>query len=179
MNRLTWIPDGRDDSGFLRPGIKSTLPHLVSTQSRPASPPPRLSPRPLRLSPWRLPVLRLAPPWPGSTAASWPMSPPAISSWAWASALRRKRPSPDPYWITTTDITNKMYAQCVATGNCAAPSRSSAPRSTPTLSSAIIRLLASRGIWLPTTANGTRARFPPRRSGRRPGGFQCRRSSLG
>ncbi|HEX8993440.1 MAG TPA: formylglycine-generating enzyme family protein [Anaerolineales bacterium] len=27
----------------------------------------------------------------------------------------------DGYWIGVTDVTNKMYAQCVATGNCAAP----------------------------------------------------------
>src|SRR5512141_1082112 len=29
----------------------------------------------------------------------------------------------DPYWISTTDVTNKMYAQCVATSNCAAPAQ--------------------------------------------------------
>jgi formylglycine-generating enzyme required for sulfatase activity len=29
----------------------------------------------------------------------------------------------DPYWIYSTDVTNKMYAQCVATGNCAPPSQ--------------------------------------------------------
>lgn len=29
----------------------------------------------------------------------------------------------DPYWIGVTDVTNKMYAQCVATGNCAAPAQ--------------------------------------------------------
>jgi formylglycine-generating enzyme required for sulfatase activity len=29
----------------------------------------------------------------------------------------------DAYWIYTTDVTNKMYAQCVATGNCAAPAQ--------------------------------------------------------
>src|SRR5512143_2402011 len=29
----------------------------------------------------------------------------------------------DGYWISATDVTNKMYAQCVATGNCAAPAQ--------------------------------------------------------
>jgi formylglycine-generating enzyme required for sulfatase activity len=28
----------------------------------------------------------------------------------------------DDYWIYKTDVTNKMYAQCAATGNCAPPS---------------------------------------------------------
>ncbi|HTP03269.1 MAG TPA: formylglycine-generating enzyme family protein [Anaerolineales bacterium] len=27
----------------------------------------------------------------------------------------------DPYWIYLSDVTNKMYVQCVATGNCAPP----------------------------------------------------------
>ena len=27
----------------------------------------------------------------------------------------------DGFWISITDVTNKMYAQCVASGNCAAP----------------------------------------------------------
>jgi formylglycine-generating enzyme required for sulfatase activity len=29
----------------------------------------------------------------------------------------------DSYWIYKTDVTNKMYGQCVATGNCAAPAQ--------------------------------------------------------
>ena len=29
----------------------------------------------------------------------------------------------DGYWIYQTDVTNKMYAQCVATGNCAPPAQ--------------------------------------------------------
>ncbi len=29
----------------------------------------------------------------------------------------------DSYWIYETEVTNKMYAQCVATGNCAAPAQ--------------------------------------------------------
>ncbi len=29
----------------------------------------------------------------------------------------------DGYWIGVSDVTNKMYAQCVATGNCAAPAQ--------------------------------------------------------
>lgn len=29
----------------------------------------------------------------------------------------------DSYWITETDVTNRMYAQCVATGNCAPPAQ--------------------------------------------------------
>ena len=29
----------------------------------------------------------------------------------------------DGYWIGVTDVSNKMYAQCVATGNCAAPAQ--------------------------------------------------------
>ncbi len=29
----------------------------------------------------------------------------------------------DAYWIYKTDVTNKMYTQCVATGNCAAPTQ--------------------------------------------------------
>ena len=29
----------------------------------------------------------------------------------------------DGYWIYKTDVTNKMYGQCVATGNCAAPAQ--------------------------------------------------------
>ncbi len=29
----------------------------------------------------------------------------------------------DAYWIQSTDVTNKMYAQCVATGNCAPPAQ--------------------------------------------------------
>ncbi len=29
----------------------------------------------------------------------------------------------DSYWIYKTDVTNKMYAQCVATGNCAPPAQ--------------------------------------------------------
>lgn len=29
----------------------------------------------------------------------------------------------DGYWIYETDVTNKMYAQCVSTGNCAAPAQ--------------------------------------------------------
>ncbi len=32
-----------------------------------------------------------------------------------------KTVSLDGYWIYSTDVTNKMYAQCVATGNCAPP----------------------------------------------------------
>lgn len=35
----------------------------------------------------------------------------------------QKTVSLDPYWIGVTDVTNKMYAQCVATGNCAAPAQ--------------------------------------------------------
>jgi hypothetical protein len=35
----------------------------------------------------------------------------------------QKTVSLDPYWIYTTDVTNKMYAQCVASGNCAAPAQ--------------------------------------------------------
>lgn len=34
-----------------------------------------------------------------------------------------KNVSLDSYWITQTDITNRMYAQCVATGSCAAPAQ--------------------------------------------------------
>jgi len=29
----------------------------------------------------------------------------------------------DGYWIYTTDVTNKMYSQCVTTGNCAPPAQ--------------------------------------------------------
>jgi formylglycine-generating enzyme required for sulfatase activity len=29
----------------------------------------------------------------------------------------------DAYWISKTEVTNKMYAQCVATGNCAPPTQ--------------------------------------------------------
>jgi formylglycine-generating enzyme required for sulfatase activity len=29
----------------------------------------------------------------------------------------------DPYWMYTTPVTNKMYTQCVATGNCAPPAQ--------------------------------------------------------
>jgi formylglycine-generating enzyme required for sulfatase activity len=29
----------------------------------------------------------------------------------------------DGYWIDSTEVTNKMYSQCVATGNCAAPAQ--------------------------------------------------------
>jgi formylglycine-generating enzyme required for sulfatase activity len=29
----------------------------------------------------------------------------------------------DGYWISSTDVTNKMYAQCIATGNCAPPAQ--------------------------------------------------------
>jgi formylglycine-generating enzyme required for sulfatase activity len=35
----------------------------------------------------------------------------------------QKNVSLDEYWIYKTDVTNKMYAQCVATGNCAAPAQ--------------------------------------------------------
>ena len=35
----------------------------------------------------------------------------------------QKTISLDSYWIYKTDVTNKMYAQCVATGNCAAPTQ--------------------------------------------------------
>ena len=35
----------------------------------------------------------------------------------------QKTISLDGYWIYKTDITNKMYTQCVATGNCAAPAQ--------------------------------------------------------
>ncbi len=35
----------------------------------------------------------------------------------------QKNVSLDSYWISETDVTNKMYAQCVATGNCAAPAQ--------------------------------------------------------
>ncbi len=34
-----------------------------------------------------------------------------------------KSVSLDGYWITRTKITNRMYAQCVATGSCAAPAQ--------------------------------------------------------
>lgn len=29
----------------------------------------------------------------------------------------------DPFWIYKTEVTNKMYAQCVTTGNCASPAQ--------------------------------------------------------
>jgi len=35
----------------------------------------------------------------------------------------QKSISLDGYWIYKTDVTNKMYAQCIATGNCAAPAQ--------------------------------------------------------
>ncbi|MBI2757298.1 MAG: SUMF1/EgtB/PvdO family nonheme iron enzyme [Chloroflexi bacterium] len=35
----------------------------------------------------------------------------------------QKTISLDSYWIYKTDVTNKMYAQCVAAGNCAAPAQ--------------------------------------------------------
>jgi len=35
----------------------------------------------------------------------------------------QKTISLDSYWIYKTDVTNKMYAQCVATGNCAVPTQ--------------------------------------------------------
>jgi formylglycine-generating enzyme required for sulfatase activity len=35
----------------------------------------------------------------------------------------QKTVSLDSYWIGKTDVTNKMYAQCVATGNCAPPAQ--------------------------------------------------------
>jgi len=34
-----------------------------------------------------------------------------------------KTVSLDGYWIYTTEVTNKMYAQCVASGNCAPPAQ--------------------------------------------------------
>lgn len=38
-----------------------------------------------------------------------------------ASNAPKKTVALDGYWIQSTDVTNKMYAQCVATGNCAPP----------------------------------------------------------
>src|SRR5581483_7531172 len=38
-----------------------------------------------------------------------------------ASNAPQKTVTLDGYWIYQTDVTNKMYAQCVATGNCAPP----------------------------------------------------------
>ncbi len=35
----------------------------------------------------------------------------------------QKTVSLDSYWIGVTDVTNKQYAQCVVTGNCAAPAQ--------------------------------------------------------
>jgi formylglycine-generating enzyme len=35
----------------------------------------------------------------------------------------QKNVSLDNYWIYKTDVTNKMYAQCIATGNCAPPAQ--------------------------------------------------------
>jgi len=35
----------------------------------------------------------------------------------------QKTVSLDGYWIYKTDVTNKMYGQCVGTGNCAAPAQ--------------------------------------------------------
>ncbi|HEX2696664.1 MAG TPA: formylglycine-generating enzyme family protein [Anaerolineales bacterium] len=40
-----------------------------------------------------------------------------------ASNAHQKTVTLDGYWIQSTDVTNKMYAQCVATGNCAAPAQ--------------------------------------------------------
>lgn len=40
-----------------------------------------------------------------------------------ASNAPQKTVTLDGYWIYQTDVTNKMYAQCVATGNCAPPAQ--------------------------------------------------------
>ena len=40
-----------------------------------------------------------------------------------AGNVPQKTVSLNGYWIYKTDVTNKMYGQCVATGNCAAPAQ--------------------------------------------------------
>ena len=57
-------------------------------------------------------------------AACWSTSRPEISLWELGAAnTPQKTISLDGYWIYKTDVTNKMYGQCIATGNCAAPAQ--------------------------------------------------------
>ncbi len=125
MNRLTWL--------FLTGAmiLASCAPasNPTPTASQPTAVPPSLTTAPvLTEAPTLIPVA-LAGPQAGTTMA-----------WTDGSLLAyvpagdfimgmgvgnapQKTITLDPYWIGTTDVTNKMYAQCVATANCAAPSQ--------------------------------------------------------
>ena len=127
MNRLTWI--------FLAGALvlascaPASNPTPTASLQTPSSEPSLTSSAPAVTQPPTLVPVALAGPQPGTTLA-----------WVDGSLLAyvpagdfimgmgvgnapQKTVTLDAYWIGTTDVTNRMYAQCVATANCAPPAQ--------------------------------------------------------
>jgi formylglycine-generating enzyme required for sulfatase activity len=126
MRRLSWLALA---------GLLSIMACTPARTPAPTLPPPTLTPEPPPTavpSPTEIPALA-----PAALAG-----PQAASSMRWLDGVEmvyvsagdftmgtgigstpEKSVSLDGFWIYTTDVTNKMYAQCVTTGNCAPPAQ--------------------------------------------------------
>jgi formylglycine-generating enzyme required for sulfatase activity len=123
MKRFTWI--------FLAAALLLTACAPASTATpTPTSPPPALEPSPTSVPVTAAPTLvpvALAGPQAGTTM-TWldgsQLVYIATGDFIMGTGAKNapiKTVTLDGYWIYITDVTNKMYAQCVATGNCAPP----------------------------------------------------------
>lgn len=124
MNRLTWL--------FLAGTLLLASCTSASTPTPTAAPAATTVPSPTAAAPTQPPTLvpvTLAGPQSGTTMTwidgSLLAYVPAgtFNMGMGAANAPEKTVSLDGYWIGVTDVTNKMYAQCVATGNCAAPAQ--------------------------------------------------------
>ncbi len=124
MNRLSWM----FFVGAMLLAACAPASTPIPTPVQPSPAPPTLTPVPQATQAPTLVPVTLAGPQSGTTMVWIDGSllayvPAGSFIMGGVASVPQKTVTLDGYWIGVTDVTNKMYAQCVAAGNCAAPAQ--------------------------------------------------------